>query len=146
MTIPFERPRRALRRRGARGDHGFSFIEIMVYMAILGILGLSAVPQINNYRLHQTVVTMQSDARAFANLADSQYTISYKYPDSATTATAPNFLKGATASEGDVVQFVNTNSGTGYRIVVTNPTKAPTKKVVYDSTLDGLQPVVTTPN
>ncbi|BDZ52487.1 hypothetical protein GCM10025867_47280 (plasmid) [Frondihabitans sucicola] len=118
----------------------------MVYMALLGILAIAAVPQIGNYRLHQAVVTMQSDARAFANVADAQYTISYAYPASTDTTTNPNFLKGAQASSGDVVKFVNTNSGTSYRIIVTNPTKAPTKTVVYDSTLNGLQPVATTSN
>ena len=132
---------RRFRRCVPRGDAGFSFVELVAYIGLLGILVVAAVPQIKNYRLYSVVTTMQSDARQFSSAAEAAYTISYTYPASTSTASDPAFLKRASASPGNVVAFIN--RGGAYQVQVKNPTKAPGKTVVWDSTLGGLQPTRT---
>ena len=120
-----------------RRDSGFSFIEVLAYMAILAMLAVAAAPQFSNYRRLSTVSQMQTDARAFSAAAEAQYTIGYAYPETESTARDPDFMKRAVATGEDVVVF--TNRGSSYTIEVSNP-RVPGTYVVWDSAKDGLQP------
>lgn len=44
-----------------RGDRGFSFIELLAYMAIAALLILAAIPQFNNYRGNARDATTMND-------------------------------------------------------------------------------------
>lgn len=123
--------------RTRRRDAGFSFVEVLAYMAIFALLAVAAVPQFSNYRRLSTVSQMQTDARAFSSAAEAQYTIGYAYPATQSTARDPKFMKRATATGQDVVVF--TNRGSSYTIEVSNP-RVPGVYVVWDSARDGLQP------
>ena len=127
-----------IRARLRRPDGGFSFVELMAAIGLLSIVMLAAVPQMQNYQVYSLVTTMQTDARQFSSAAEAAYTISYKYPESASTADDPKFLKRAEVTPGNTVAFFN-NGGT-YRIVVTNE-RAAGRTVVWDSGRGGLQPV-----
>jgi type IV pilus assembly protein PilA len=135
--------RRAARFLGARNsDGGFSFIELLAYMAIAALLILAAIPQFNKYREQASISTMQDDARNFAVAAEAVYTTGLAYPASATFAAgaaSPTF-PGVTASDGNTVKFVN--NGQTFTVTVGNPSRANGKGVKWDSANGGLQKAI----
>jgi Tfp pilus assembly protein PilE len=129
-------------------DGGFSFIELLAYMAIAALLILAAIPQFNQYRTKAVISNMQSDARNIATTIEAQYTTDLAYP--ATVTTVAQVVKiGATDTQkisdaGTLVGYSRTGSGAteGFQLTLTN-SKAPLKQVQYKSTEGGLQKVVT---
>lgn len=58
---------------GLRGrDRGFSFIELLAYMAIAALLILAAVPQFENYRARAHDSNVRNDIRNLATMLESQ--------------------------------------------------------------------------
>ena len=130
-------------------DGGFSFIELLAYMAIAALLILAAIPQFNQYRTKAVISNMQSDARNIATTIEAQYTTDLQYPAAVTKGTgdaATNLTIGADSQKISdaltVVTYAKTGAGSteGFTLALTN-TKAPGKTVNYDSTNGGLQKV-----
>lgn len=163
MTIPAPRRRRmralfshpAASARTAKlaraKDGGFSFIELLAYMAIAALLILAAIPQFNKYREQAVVSTMQSDARNVSVSLEATFTNNLAYP--ATVTKDPTDSSGQTytnldsvkLSRGDVLSYVLSADSTSYVLTITNPTAAPHSTVKYDSANGGLQPTIITP-
>jgi Tfp pilus assembly protein PilE len=133
--------RRAARFMGARNsDGGFSFIELLAYMAIAALLILAAIPQFNKYREQATISTMQDDARNFAVEAEAIYTTGLAYPATTTSAVggAAAGFTSTKASDGNVVYF--NNRGQVFTVTVSNPSRGPSLKgVTWISDAGGLQ-------
>lgn len=65
-------PRRADRRTNLRGvDAGFSFIELLAYMAIAALLILAAIPQFQNYRGAARDANTRDDVKSVAQAIES---------------------------------------------------------------------------
>lgn len=64
-------------RRGLPRDSGFSFVELLAYMAIAALLILAAIPQFEHHRTRAYISTMQSDVRALAAGIESEYDDGY---------------------------------------------------------------------
>lgn len=60
-------------------DSGFSFVELLAYMAIAALLILSAVPQFNAYRTKATVTNMRADIRNVATAIEAELTTTQTY-------------------------------------------------------------------
>jgi len=128
-------------------DGGFSFIELLAYMAIAALLILAAIPQFNQYRTKAVISNMQSDARNLATTIEAQYTTDLAYPATVTVAssTATVGTNGDTQKLSDASTAVTyakagTGNAEGFTLSLTN-TKAPGNTVEYKSTEGGLQPV-----
>ena len=78
--------------RGRR-DRGFSFIELLAYMAIAALLVLAAVPQFASYQVRAAVTNMQSDLRNAGAAMEAAYVDRGAYP-----AALPSFPRSPRVS------------------------------------------------
>jgi len=63
-----------------RPDGGFSFIELLAYMAIAALLILAALPQFGNYRTKASTTNLTSDLRNAAAEMEAAFTDDKGYP------------------------------------------------------------------
>ncbi|BDZ52613.1 hypothetical protein GCM10025867_48540 (plasmid) [Frondihabitans sucicola] len=136
---------RSISTRRKTEDNGFSFIELLAYMAIAALLILAAIPQFNQYREKAAISNLQSDARNLATTIEADYTTSLTYPatgDFGTTTTPGT----ATVNTGSVqklsftdekVAYVKTTGADAYTFTLS--TGKTTTTVKWDSANGGLQ-------
>jgi type IV pilus assembly protein PilA len=86
-----------------KGEKGFTLIELMIVIAIIGILAAIAIPQFTAYRQRGFNAAMQSDLRNAATAQEAFYTDSNTYTTD-TTLLAP---RGFTPSANVTVTVSN---------------------------------------
>lgn len=133
-----------MRKRGSE-DRGFTMIELLVVVVIIGVLVAIAVPVYLNYRKGAANKSAQSDVRGAITAVEQYYTDNgNQYPDSVTaTGEGEDLpLTGDTAqtikvSPGNILRFVNTSAdgATSYKICGRNTDGGQT--YVYDSDAGG---------
>jgi type IV pilus assembly protein PilA len=77
-----------------RQEKGFTLIELMIVIAIIGILAAIAIPQFSSYRQRSFNAAAMSDLRNAATAQEALYTDSLAY----TNATADLTTRGYTPS------------------------------------------------
>lgn len=126
-----------------RSDSGFSFIELLAYMAIAALLILAAIPQFSAYREKASVSLMQSDARNLASLIESEYAERQAYPAQrdVTLSSGSVRLDGRALklSQADTRVVYATSEDT-FVLILTNPERAPGSEVLFQSNNGGVQP------
>jgi len=65
-------------------DHGFSLIELLVVVAIIGILAVIAIPVFLNQRNSARNASVQSDVNNAAKVIETAYASDGAYPDDST--------------------------------------------------------------
>ena len=93
-----------------RKDKGFTLIELMIVIAIIGILAAIAIPQFTQYRQRGYNAEMQADIRNAATANEAFYSDSLSYAG----ATSDLSSRGYTPSAGVTVTVAG--NSTGYSI------------------------------
>ncbi|MBU3758803.1 MAG: prepilin-type N-terminal cleavage/methylation domain-containing protein [Candidatus Omnitrophica bacterium] len=87
-------------------EKGFTLVEIMIVVAIIGLLAAIAIPNLVRSRQNAQVGAMRSDVRAFSAAAESfraaQATPAYPDDIAALTGATPPYLDASSWSEGGV--------------------------------------------
>ena len=116
-----------------KDEKGFTLIELMIVIAIIGILAAIAIPQFNAYRARSYNAAANSDLRNLITAQEGYFIDHDEYAD--TTATLEDY--GYTPSAGVVVGTVN-GGDTTYEISNVRNTKADTdNQVTYSVTGPG---------
>ena len=76
----------------SNNEKGFTLIELMIVVAIIGILASIAIPQFANYRTKAFNSAAASDARTGTMIFESFYTDFNNYPDTIAVGPGPHTL------------------------------------------------------
>ena len=74
------------------GDSGFTLLETLAVMVIIGLLAAITVPQIAKWREKAYITALKTDARNIANAVEASYVDNERYPTAAeyTALVAPD--------------------------------------------------------
>jgi len=67
--------------RKAKDQKGFTLVELMIVVAIIGILAAIAIPQFTSYRAKAFNSAAQSDLRNFKTAMEAAYADDQQYPN-----------------------------------------------------------------
>jgi len=117
-----------------KNQKGFTLIELMIVIAIIGILAAIAIPQFSAYRERGYVASMKSDCNSIRTAEEAYYLDNNAYLAVISSADTSATLPGTSAlSAGNkvVVALVGT---TDYTVTVTSTLlSSTTATVVYSS-------------
>ncbi len=116
--------------KAGKGRKGFTIVELMIVIAIIGILAAIAIPQYGIYKDRTYVAVMQSDCNS-VRLAEEVYSMDKNSYTTKLSDLAAYGLPNVTPGHMVVIRPVN-NIARDYKITVTSSNSA--KQVVYDST------------
>ena len=84
LTETVSKPSLATRIRDlVAGDSGFTLLETLAVMVIIGLLAAITVPQISKWRDKAYITALKTDARNIANAVEASYVDNQAYPNRA---------------------------------------------------------------
>ncbi|HVN84190.1 MAG TPA: prepilin-type N-terminal cleavage/methylation domain-containing protein [Candidatus Binatia bacterium] len=108
---------------------GFTLVELLVVVAIIGILAAIALPQFSAYRKKGFNARIMSDARNGATAEEAYYIDAQHYLTSGNCSS----LTGMTVSGGVTCTLAAGTGTDSYKIKTTHPNAAYTTGCFYDS-------------
>lgn len=120
--------------RFVKKDEGFTLIELMIVIAIIGILAAIAIPQFNAYRARSYNASSNTDIRNAMTAQEGYYIDKDEYANGANGLAALTANYGLLTSDGSIVRV--TGNTTTYSVLSYN-SKAGSYAVTYTVTGPG---------
>ena len=98
-------------------EHGFTLIELMIVIAIIGILAAVAIPQFSAYRIKSYNSTVMSDMRNAANAQEAYFVDYQRYSSSLSNLLSSDY--GLVISSGVILDISGDSSS--YTITAYHP-------------------------
>lgn len=81
-------------KRGVRGAHGFTLLELMIVVTIIGILATLAVPSYQSSVVKAKEAALRQDLSTFRDVLDQHKADQGKYPPSLSALVSAGYLRG----------------------------------------------------
>jgi prepilin-type N-terminal cleavage/methylation domain-containing protein len=121
-----------------RDEKGFTLIELMIVIAIIGILAAIAIPQFAAYRERAYSSALKSDAHSFANAQEAYFADNDTYATVGDEATLQLSTYGAELSDNTTVAIVS-GTATEFNMTFQDALHTNVDTVTYDSDNGGIQ-------
>lgn len=79
---------------GVRGTHGFTLLELMIVVSIIGILATLAVPSYQSSVVKAKEAALRQDLSTFRDVLDQHKADQGKYPPSLSALVSAGYLRG----------------------------------------------------
>ena len=118
-----------------RDEKGFTLIELMIVIAIIGILAAIAIPQFAAYRERAYTSALESDAHSYANAQEAYFADEDRYCN--TLATLELATYGAVSSDNNQAAIASATP-TEFNMTFTDTLHGNVPVVTYDSDGGGI--------
>lgn len=119
-----------------QGQKGFTLIELMIVVAVIGVLSAIAIPQYQNYVHKGELGAGLATASALKINVEDYLATQGSFPDGATAGQTPADL-GASGFANGGITFANANAATGSVVVTFTSGIADTETIQVDRAADG---------